>query len=336
MTNMRASEAIGVQCIADKFDTDGTCSQAGTNIVFKNEKDRGDSDPYMENMGYYVQFWGSDKNIGPRRHCCPWMLVEVLGQEIGVSGAVWACDYPCAQPLSSNVPFLPVPADKQARLQQARLCMAIRHGFATLLKFYAEMDTAAPVVDPQAGFPYTRSCQIEGGEVNLKYLRPFYIESRRMLFIAELTATNTPVLVKFTEQYNEKAHRVAAGADLAPKLYCVQEVSGLMMVVMELLVDFRRWGAGGTEESENVQEQLKSLLSVFETEDLVHGDLRSPNILVTKEGRVRVVDFDWAGTHGVDKYPIAVNPEETWAQGVQAAQVMLKEHDQFMVQRLVF
>ena len=326
-----ASTAIGVQCIADKFDTDGTCKQAGTNIEYKNEKGKGDSDPYMQNIGYFLQYWGND-NSGPRRHCCPWMLVEVLGQEIGISGAVWACDYPCVQPLSCNVPFLPVPADNQARLKQARICMAIRHGFTTLKTFYSNVPTTE---NSQAGFPYVRNCNIQGHEVTLKYLRPMYPEVRKMLFVAQVGSDeNFRVLVKFTDRYNEHAHNLAANADLAPKLHCVKQVAGLQMVVMELLENYRHWGVAVEKESELVRKQLHQFLDVFAQANLVHGDLRPPNILL-KDSKLKVVDFDWTGTHGVDKYPIVVNPKETWAKGVQAACTMFKEHDQYMVSKLL-
>lgn len=79
---------IGVQSVAS-FNTGGTSFQSGVSLEYKNEKGMGKSDPYMESICYYIQHW-SQKD-GPTRHCCPWILVEVLGQEIGLSGAVWAC-----------------------------------------------------------------------------------------------------------------------------------------------------------------------------------------------------------------------------------------------------
>jgi hypothetical protein len=326
-----AARAIGVKCIAGKFGSDGTCQPAGTNFEFKNEKGLGNSDPYMQNVGYFVQFWGSKADSGPRRHCCPWMLVECIGQEIGISGAVWACGYPCAQPLSSNVPFLPVPADKVTRIRQARLCMAIRHGFHTLQVFYANEPSRD---DPQAGYPYVRTCRFNGRNVDLTYLEPFFAEKeRKMLFVAEAgdASDKHRVLVKFTDQYNERAHRVASEAGLAPELHYVKDVSGMKMVVMDLLEGSRPWGRS---ESEGARNQLKEFLALFDHHNLVHGDLREPNILVCG-GKVRVVDFDWAGTHESDVYPVAVNPGVKWAEGVQGAKTMLKEHDRFMVDRLL-
>jgi len=39
----------------------------------------------------------------------------------------------------------------------------------------------------------------------------------------------------------------------------------------------------------------------------VFGDLRSPNILVTDQHHVQLVDFDWCGSAGEGKYPADMN-----------------------------
>ena len=167
------------------------------------------------------------------------MLVEIVGQEIGISGAVWACGHPCTQPLSANVPFLPVPSDQRWQLQQARFCMAIRCGFDRLQSFY---QTAPTEENDQAGFPYPKDCRLtidnQKQDVTLRYLQTFHPEARRMLFVAQVNAgggRTLKVLVKFTAQYNPQAHALAADAGLAPKLYGVEDVGGMKMVVMELL-----------------------------------------------------------------------------------------------------
>ena len=41
----------------------------------------------------------------------------------------------------------------------------------------------------------------------------------------------------------------------------------------------------------------------FNRTDLVFGDLRGPNIMVTKKGEVKLIDFNWAGIDGQAKYP---------------------------------
>jgi RIO-like serine/threonine protein kinase len=50
----------------------------------------------------------------------------------------------------------------------------------------------------------------------------------------------------------------------------------MKMVVMELLNGTRPWGES---ESENAQNHLMKFLATFDHENLVHGDLRPPNIL---------------------------------------------------------
>jgi hypothetical protein len=60
----------------------------------------------------------------------------------------------------------------------------------------------------------------------------------RSLFLAKLVqdGTRVEVVVKFTANYNEEAHRILADEGLAPKLYACQRVIGnLFMVVMERL-----------------------------------------------------------------------------------------------------
>lgn len=110
----------------------------------------------MHKVAYYIQYWGSN-DAGPRRHSCPWMLVEIVG-EIGISGAVWACDHPCSQPLSDYVPFLPIASDTRSRFKQARLCMAIWYGFTALKSF---CETEPNEENLQAGFPYQKDCALE-------------------------------------------------------------------------------------------------------------------------------------------------------------------------------
>ena len=275
------------------------------------------------------------------------MLVEVVGQEIGISGAVFACDVPCVQPLSTNVPFLPVPADRRMQLLQARLCCAMRHGFNTLYQFYSEKQrrdlNPALGVDPQAGMPYPRTFKLHGQEndIPLVYTSPLSRSPNRMLFLAHAQTDDGDdatkvVLVKFCPEYNEEAHRVAAGGGFAPKLYSCEFLDcGFYMVVMDFIDNCSYWGRNGKQESETSKALLRSFLSLFAGHDLVHGDLRGPNVLVKDDDQIFVIDFDWAGKHGVARYPVAVNREENWAEGVEVGRVMKKEHDEYCIRRLL-
>ena len=321
---------IGVQGISS-FDTDGTSFRSGISVEYKNEKGLGESDPYMQNIGYYVQYWS--RSDGPTRHCCPWIIVEVLGQEIGLSAAFWACGRPSAQPLSPNIPFLPVPSDREFFMMQARLCKALRIGTSTLREFY-QTEHKIPVT-PQAGFPYPRKVRFDGKseEVELEYIGILdgAKESRKMLFVARRTDTQAPVLVKFTDMYGEQIHRELAAEGLAPDLYYVGRHTGLSMVVMELLSGCRMWN----EESrtEQLVRKLRRAGTILEEKGYVHGDLRPPNVH-TKEGNIYILDFDWAWMEGHAVYPDVLNPSQNWHSDAEVGSLIMKEHDKFMIENL--
>jgi hypothetical protein len=59
----------------------------------------------------------------------------------------------------------------------------------------------------------------------------------------------------------------------------------------------------------------------------VFGDLRSPNVMVTGENEVKLVDFDWAGEDGQARYSYLMSSPIAWAPGVKRCAIMKKEHD---------
>ncbi|KXZ41258.1 hypothetical protein GPECTOR_599g673 [Gonium pectorale] len=71
----------------------------------------------------------------------------------------------------------------------------------------------------------------------------------------------------------------------------------------------------------------------------VHGDCRGPNIMVREERDggafdVRFIDFDWAGVHEVDAYPmVLLTPEIPWHPGVGPGRVLHQAHDTHLVKR---
>ena len=51
------------------------------------------------------------------------------------------------------------------------------------------------------------------------------------------------------------------------------------------------------------QQELQEVMTQFHGENLVHGDLRDTNIIVEKDDRVLLIDFDWGGKDGETVYP---------------------------------
>ena len=227
----REKTTIGVRMIAGGSESDGTSAGGYFNVEYKIEKGEGKADPYMENASYFTLFWGA--RDGPQRHCCPWLLMEVVGQEIGLSGGVFASGYSCVQPLTSNVPFLEFPQNRRMQLVQARLCMALRVGFCGLAKFYRE-EVPRMTLNNQAGFPHKRSFVHNGNEVQLTYESLLHPKLLRPIFRAIRGDTKDVVVVKFTPFYGDRVHRVLAEQGFSPLLYSCTEMGDLFMVVMEL------------------------------------------------------------------------------------------------------
>lgn len=61
-------------------------------------------------------------------------------------------------------------------------------------------------------------------------------------------------------------------------------------------------------------DSLISNISQLHQSGYGHGDLRATNVLVSTSDpkRFMVVDFDWAGTLGIVRYPMNVNRLEIW------------------------
>jgi hypothetical protein len=137
----------------------------------------------------------------------------------------------------------------------------------------------------------------------------------RSLFVANLVqdGTDVEVVVKFTANYNEQAHRILAEEGLAPKLYACQRVIGnLFMVVMERLQG-TPMSAGIPENplEDSVFDDIRRAIGHLQGHNLVHGDLRAVNIVLEpNQKHAKVIDFDWAGTSGTARYPLTINKGE--------------------------
>ena len=153
------------------------------------------------------------------------------------------------------------------------------------------------------------------------------------------------VLIKFTYRYNVKAHVLLANAGLAPRLHFFNPIIGnLFMIVMDYRPDARSvWQLQdkGITLPSVIPEQVERAVSLLHDHNIVFGDLRDGNILYIKsregdatEGRVMLVDFDWAGSHDIDRYSATLNIHGGWAEGVSPYGLMRKEHDLWQMARL--
>src|SRR6266576_7058754 len=128
-------------------------------------------------------------------------------------------------------------------------------------------------------------------------------------------------------------------AELAPRLhFCDRVIGDLYMVVMERVDGKSIWQL--QEERMPlpaiISEEVGKAVRLLHENNIVFGDLRDPNILYNEsEGRVVLVDFDWAGRGGESRYPATLNPSNAWEEEVSPYSIMRKAHDLWQVQRLV-
>ena len=153
------------------------------------------------------------------------------------------------------------------------------------------------------------------------------------------------VVVKFTAQYHPEAHRLLATEGLAPKLHACLPVCGdLFMVVMDRVHGETAWKAGARGEllPYDVFKDIQDAVELLHSNNLVFGDLRTPNIMVVPGGsgldgrhRGMLIDCDWVGAHGTGRYPASLNDSlQDWdLSGIQRNGIMDKAHDLAMLNK---
>jgi hypothetical protein len=288
-----------------------------------------------------------------------------------VAGAVFADTF-IAQELTDYITLGSHPTDPDRGLRRvAQVLVTLRECIEDLSSFYNGLrffrsPRRGPVTDPPPGraskrlgprseditpqyvpesplqrwvFPCYTEFSINGDHFSLTYERPLEggEKTTRALFTATMTSSSAGsklVVVKFTRRYCTEAHRLLAEMSLAPKLLYHEDIAGVHFIVMEHLEvievsDDPLGGEDGTKHMESLRRAARALHG----EKLVFGDLREPNILITKDG-LRLVDFDWSGKEGTVCYPAGISGEIPWPDGVEGEAEIKVEHDEEWFRRL--
>jgi hypothetical protein len=184
-------------------------------------------------------------------------------------------------------------------------------------------------------FPYPNNCG-----TGIKFTYDSRFNDTKLIFLAT-TTEGTKVLVKFTRQYSEAAHRLCAEAGVAPRLLGFRCLSaGWRMAVMEYL-DPQTYRVLWPDDRSNTElkAEIWKVVNVLHKGRFVHGDIRDVNMMTRHEWKteekaqnVFLLDFDWAGLDGVAKYPPNLNMETVKRhEGAKDGAVITQEHDRFMV-----
>jgi RIO-like serine/threonine protein kinase len=80
--------------------------------------------------------------------------------------------------------------------------------------------------------------------------------------------------------------------------------------------------------------QIQLALKHLYDNGFIFGDLQAPNVMITKNREVKLIDFDWAGVHGKSQYPLLVSPILEWPTNMKGSSVMKTRHDNNMLTQL--
>jgi serine/threonine protein kinase len=230
----------------------------------------------------------------------------------------------------------------------ARIFYALKTSLEELRRYYTNL---RPTGDPSVATRYFPSITAyrDGDETtHFKYLG-FLEDDPSCTAIHAQTCTEPvqDIVVKFVDRYGERAHRILEEEGLAPKLlYCgpLQLDKGqpsyhpLRMVVMEYIYGSTltaKKSKLNPEATEGVRNEVRRALDHLHHKGLVFGDLRPPNVMITKTNEVKLIDFDWAGERGQARYPYLISPSVSWPDGVKALEIIEVAHDITMLERLL-
>ena len=179
-------------------------------------------------------------------------------------------------------------------------------------------------------------------EVRFKYVRPLEQEAACITFLAR-TDSLKDVVVKFVDRYKSDVHEFLAAHQYAPQLLYYGPIDSngpsygpLRLVVMEYvqgqtLFTIQQGLLPITFSHPSIPATLNKIISLLHNKDFVHGDLRSPNILITEEEDLKIIDFDWAGRAGSAHYPPLLSRAIHWPLGADGDELITKAHDREMI-----
>ncbi|KAG9098866.1 hypothetical protein FRC06_005890 [Ceratobasidium sp. 370] len=338
------SQEIISRCIDDRVVKRG---EGGYLLVseWKNEVGTGGCDPSVQAAFSYVRYWGQE-TMRPLRDlcCCPSFILAIAGPWMCLLGAVFL-EQPIVEPLTDFIWIGPRDCLSDGVRDVAQVFQALATSLKALRSFYNHLDKG---VASGRFFPWiTYFWDVDGQIVNFRYLKALGgdHQQQKAVFKAQTMGDNPQtIVVKFTRRYNGQAHKLLAERGYAPKLLFdgsehpdFPRPASLLMIVMGFVVEAPR----GPRYDE-AYSTLRTALDILHSQQLVFGDLRPPNILVPKlpadqEARAMLIDFDWCGKDGEDRYPWDINIGTiTWAAGVGPGALMHKHHDDFMLETKLF
>ena len=277
--------------------------------------------------------------------CLPAFLLGVSGSELRIHGAIFL-DRPLSRRLASNslVRQLYTRLDDECIYADEQHDRNTAHMLRTLRVCLNDLDTEYEGMKPRSDelssgmyhSPHFKAFKSEKGEY-FSLIYRFYLVgsplSTQPVFLADAVPREDPqspirCVVKFTRQYGDEGHKLMESEGVAAKLlFCEFEVGmGLWVVVTH----YYECEEDAVPSEEGIA-KLRQGLRKFHDAGFVHGDIRSPNVLVGADRRPLLIDFDWSCKVGVARYPIQLNMNLKWPEGTREGGLIETRHDTQML-----
>lgn len=257
-----------------------------------------------------------------------------------ILGAVML-DYPVIQPLTGFEWMLSDPNRPNLQVYKlARMLNSLLSSSSALISFYDNLKRNE--ADATRFYPYPRHFELAGNATGFRFVRA--VSSDKLVYhaLAGSGVNKRAIVVKFVKSYHAEAHRLLADAHLAPALLFVSsghglKIAGLSMIVMEKVKGISL--AELKTAPQCVGEKVSDALKRLHERGIVFGDLQHSNVMAVLDDQKQVVggmlvDFDWCGKDGEEKYPVSLNSDFEWPAGVGMGTTMRVEHNWEMFEKM--
>ena len=276
---------------------------------------------------HYVKILDTNKGFASWAH--PTFICELVGPHFVISGAVYG-EHIFVDRLTRPIWLTPTSNDCEAMVRKAKVLAALKQSVLKLASEYFTIRNK-PVLCPR--YPTFQEFDLHGKAIPLKYIK------RLQQHVFLCSGNDQKFVTKFTTSYNGDCHSALASEGLAPILFHCGNHGKFKAIVMEYIEDFcfieDYLRDACTENKEEAKRQCYYALEVMKKKSYCHGDLRPCNILVDKNGIIKIIDFDWAGELHQVRYPPFMNHEQiTWPEGAAEGCEVTHAHDQFFIANL--
>ncbi|KAG2103787.1 uncharacterized protein F5147DRAFT_638712 [Suillus discolor] len=310
-------------------------------IVDEEKDDFGDggSDPSVQASFSFLRISCQKEAELPFMCNCPAFLTARAGPRLVVLGAILR--EKCIVQRLTDFIWIPTRSslDDGHCLRIGRVMHALKESITLLKDWYDNkvFKRDEPRYDITS-YTYKR----DGKVVKFTYQQPLEAHPACVTYLAKTVETDSiHVVVKFVTRYGADAHMAMAEAGFAPKLLYYGPIDTmphmpsygkLRMVVMEYVDGTTASNARVLPRS--FKQDLTKAIEYCHERGFVFGDLRKPNIMITKENKVQLIDFDWAGCEGRVTYPVSIGSIDIeWPAGVGGLNLILQQHDHDMLVR---